>query len=162
MATAAAILRRSGTADATRRVASGGSASAAVLDEFQLRPLPHEDVFFYCKKIDNSRLVREFDPAGRGTCWRAIGVACLALGLLTGVAAPNVAGTVAGYRIQSLRAEQQRLADERRTLELQEAEMLSPQRLEKLAEDQNLVKPTSSQVVHLENRDGAVAMVKSK
>ena len=31
-------------------------------DPFQLRALPQEDVFFYCKKIDNSRLVREADP----------------------------------------------------------------------------------------------------
>ena len=33
-------------------------------DPFQLRALPQEDVFFYCKKIDNSRLVREPDPQG--------------------------------------------------------------------------------------------------
>jgi hypothetical protein len=132
-------------------------------DEFRLRVLPHEDVFFYCKKIDNSRLVREADPAARGTCWKAIGVASLVLAFLTGVAVPNVAGTVAGYRLQSLRAEAGRLSDERRALDLQEAELLSPARLQILADSQNLVKPSSAQVVHLNNRpDGSVAMVKSK
>ena len=40
-----------------------------------LRALPQEDVFFFCKKIDNSRLVREPDPKARGTCWNAIGAA---------------------------------------------------------------------------------------
>jgi len=152
MATAAAILQRTEAAEQV----------VVERDEFQLRPLPHEDVFFYCKKIDNSRLVREPDPAARGACWRAIGVASLALALLTGVLAPNVAGTVAGYRLQNLRAEQRRLADEQRSLELQEAELLSPQRLQTLADNQHLVQPSSSQVVHLNRADGTVAMVKSK
>jgi len=130
-------------------------------DPFLLRALPHEDVFFYCKKIDNSRLVREADPESRGKCWSAIGVACLALALLTGVLAPGAASTLAGYKIEVLRAEALRLADERRALELQQAELLSPQRLEKLARRQNLVTPLSSQVVHLDNHsDSAVAMVK--
>jgi hypothetical protein len=130
-------------------------------DPFLLRALPHEDVFFYCKKIDNSRLVREADPESRGKCWSAIGAACLALALLTGVLAPGAASTLAGYRIEVLRAEAHRLADERRALELQQAQLLSPQRLENLAQSQNLVTPSSSQVVHLDNHsDSAVAMVK--
>jgi cell division protein FtsL len=131
-------------------------------DPFQLRALPHEDVFFYCKKIDNSRLVREPDPQSRGACWSAIGAACVVLALLTGVLAPSVANTLAGYKLENLRAEERQLLDERRTLELQEAELLSPERLEKLAKGQNLVTPSSAQVVHLDGNkpDGAVAMVK--
>ena len=128
---------------------------------FQLRALPHDDVFFYCKKIDNSRLVREADPQSRGACWHAIGAACLILAGLTGVLAPNLAHTMAGYRLESLRAEERRLLDERRALELQEAALLSPERLEKLAKDQNLITPASDQIVHLDSHsDGAVAMVK--
>lgn len=153
-----------------RRTALAAGAEAPVVrtesariqrDPFLLRTLPQEDVFFYCKKIDNSRLVREADPESRGKCWSAIGVACLALALLTGVLAPGAASTLAGYKIEVLRAEALRLADERRALELQQAELLSPQRLEKLARRQNLVTPLSSQVVHLDNHsDSAVAMVK--
>jgi cell division protein FtsL len=84
------------------------------------------------------------------------------LALLTGVLAPSVANTLAGYKLENLRAEERQLLDERRTLELQEAELLSPERLEKLAKGQNLVTPSSAQVVHLEGNkpDGAVAMVK--
>ena len=49
----------------------------------------------------------------------------------------------------------------RRVLELEEAELLSPDRLQKLAREQNLVTPAASQVVHLETKgDGTVAMVK--
>jgi len=130
-------------------------------DPFQLRTLPYEDVFLYSKKIDNSRLVREADPQARGACWSAIGAACVALALLTSVLAPSVASTLAGYKLESLRAEERRLINERRVLQLQAAELLSPERLEKLAKGQNLVTPASGQVVHLEGKaDGTVAMVK--
>ena len=130
-------------------------------EPFRLRALPHEDVFFYSKKIDNSRLVREEDPRGRGACWSAIGAACVVLTLITGVLAPSVAGTLAGYKLESLRAEQQRLLNERRFLDLQQAELLSPARLEELAKRQNLTTPASGQVVRLEGKaDGTVAMVK--
>jgi len=130
-------------------------------DPFHLRPLPQEDVFFYCKRIDNSRLVREADPQARGACWSAIGVACFLLALLTSVLVPNVASTLAGYKLQALRVEERQLLDEKRTLELQEAQLLSPQRLEKLAEGRNLVAPFPGQVVRLNVKgDSAVAMVK--
>jgi hypothetical protein len=130
-------------------------------DPYQLRALPHEDVFFYSKKIDNSRLVREADPRSRNACWSAIGGAGLVLVLLTGVLAPSVANTLEGYKLESLRAEQRRLLNERQVLQLEEAEMLRPDRLETLAKRQDLVTPTTEQVVHLEGKgDSAVAMVK--
>lgn len=128
---------------------------------FELRALPQEDVFFYCKKIDNSRLVREHDPQAHGACWSAIGGAALVLVLLGGVLAPSVASTLAGYRLEQLRAEERRLLDERRVLELQEAELLSPDRIERLAVKQHLVTPSNGQVFHLDGKsDGAVAMRK--
>ena len=130
-------------------------------DPYRLRALPQEDVFFYCKKIDNSRLIREADPKSGGACWSAIGAAGIILALLTGVLAPSVAGTLAGYKLEALKAEERRLMDERRTLQLREAELLSPERLEKLAERQNLVTPRSGQVVRLDGNkpSSAVAMV---
>jgi hypothetical protein len=126
-----------------------------------LRALPQDDVFFFCKKIDNSRLVREPDPKATRAGWNIIGAACLAVFALALVMAPKVAGTMEGYKLESLRSEEQRLLDERRALDLQEAQLLSPERLEKLAKGQNLVTPSSNQVFHLETRpDGAVAMAK--
>jgi len=126
-----------------------------------LRALPFEDVYFRPKKMDNSKLVREADPRAGGACWSVIGVASLMLAFLGGVLAPSVANTVAGYKLESLRVEAQKLADERRTLELQEAQLLSPERLDRLAQKRNLVSPTASQVVHLERKtEGKVAMVR--
>ena len=160
MATLPAFLRRM---DTPARAAAGSRPAhlRAERDPFLLRPLPHEDVFFYCKKIDNSRLVREADPQARGACWSAIGAACVALALLVSMLAPSVAGTLAGYKLEALRAEERHLLDQRRVLELQEAELLRPDRLARLAKGQNLVTPVSGQVVRLEpSGDGAVAMVK--
>lgn len=129
-------------------------------DQYELRPFPLEDVFFYCKKIDNSRLVREADPKSSGACWSAIIAAAAIVTLLTGALVPSVANTVAGYKLEALRAEERRLIDERRTLDLEEARLLSPDRLEKLAQQHHLVTPSNGQVVHLDGKDGKLALAK--
>jgi cell division protein FtsL len=160
MATLPAFMRRM---EATRPEDGAKPAPLRVArDRYQLRALPQDDVFFFCKKIDNSRLVREPDPRAKSACWSAIGVACLAVALLAGVLVPGAASTISGYRLESLRAEERRLIDERRALDLQEAELLSPERLDQLAHNQHLVTPKSDQVFHLEGSrpDAAVAMVK--
>ena len=163
MATLPAFFRKAGSPEAGRpeQAARGPAPVLAERDPFQLRALPHEDVYFYCKRIDNSRLVREADPQARGACWSTIGVAFAILALLTGVLAPSVANTVAGYRLEDLRAEERRLVDERRGLELQEAELLSPASLDRYAKERDLTAPSPNQVVRLDGKgEGAVAMVK--
>jgi len=143
-----------GSDAATRRM-------RAVRDPFQLRALPHEHLFLYNKRIDNSRLVREADPKSRGACWSAIGAACVLGVLLTSAFAPSVATTIAGYKLEALRIEERRLMEERRGLDLQEAQLLSPARLDQLARQNNLVAPAPGQVSHLEGKpQGAVAMAK--
>jgi hypothetical protein len=140
-----------------------GSRSAdysAHRDEYQLRSLPQDSVFFFSKKIDNSRLVREPDPQAKSACWSAIGVASAAVIAMAFVLVPGALTTSSGYRLESLRAEERRLVDERRALDLQEAELLSPERLDRLARAQNMVTPKSDQVYHLDKPDAAVAMVK--
>jgi hypothetical protein len=130
-------------------------------DIFLLRALPHEDIYLYSKKIDNSRLVREADPQAGRRCASAVGAACVLLVFLCAALAPNVANTLAGYRLEKLRAAESRLLDQRRALQVQEAELLSPQRLDRLAQERGLTVPQPGQVFHLEPKgDGAVAMVK--
>jgi hypothetical protein len=62
--------------------------------------------------------------------------------------------------LEALRAEQRHLVEERRTLEFEEAIVLSPDRVRTLAEKHHLVPPSDGQVVHLDGADDAVAMVK--
>jgi cell division protein FtsL len=75
--------------------------------------------------------------------------------MLTSVLAPGVGRVLAGYQLQALESEQQRLMDERRVLELQEASLRSPARLEQLARERNLVHPQNGQIVHLDGKGGA-------
>jgi hypothetical protein len=137
------------------------TAVRAERDPFQLRPLPFEDLVFDWKRIDNSRLVREADPQSRGRCLSVIGVAGMALAMIVAVAAPRVANTLQGYTLENLRGEERRLLDDRRVLELRQAELRSPERLERLAQGRNLAPPVAGQVIHLASRpDSSVAMVK--
>jgi hypothetical protein len=126
---------------------------------FELRALPQEDVFFFCKKIDNSRLEREPDPKAPTACWSAIGAAALAVALIGGVLLPNLMSTLAGYQLEKLRAEERSLVDERHNLEWKEAELLNVNRLERLAKDRNLTPPAPGQLVHLNGKDSSVAMM---
>jgi hypothetical protein len=161
MATMPAFLGKTATAGASA-VRTAPAVARLEKDPYRLRALPLDDVLFYSKKIDNSRLVRSADPRARGACWRAVGAAGVLLVLLTGTQVPNLAGRLEGYKLEALKGEERRLLDERRTLELQEAELLSPDRLQQVAERQNLVVPKAGQVVHLDGNkpDSAFALVK--
>lgn len=162
MATLPAFLRR--TEAPARPVQAPETTRAAKpradRDPYALRALPHEDILLFCKKIDNTRLVREPDVQARGACWSVIGVAGMVLLIVTSASVPYVGSTLAGYKLETLRTEERRLIDERRNLDLEEAELLSPQRLDVIAKDKNLVPPATGQVVRLDGKDSAVAMAK--
>ena len=147
MATLAAIWKRSNA-----MAAVGESGGIREMDRYALRPLPNDDVFFYSKKIDNSRLVRQADPAAKGECWSAVGAGALLLMLGVSIAAPHVALVRAGYQLESLKVERQTLLDQRRELEVREAGLLSPARLNDIAKAHNLVSPLSNQIVHLDGQ----------
>src|SRR5205085_12626468 len=98
-----------------------GLRSAAVDYSYRVPAFANDDIYFFVKRIDNTRVVRAADPASRGTCWKLIGSVVAAAVLLVGVLTPGAYGLLAGYRIQSLHQESQRLAAERASLELEEA-----------------------------------------
>jgi cell division protein FtsL len=89
-----------------------------------------------------------------------IGAACVVFLIVTTASAPYVASTLAGYKLEALRSEERRLLDEHRNLDLQEAELLSPDRLDQIAREKHLTPPATGQVVHLDGKDSAVAMAK--
>jgi hypothetical protein len=126
-----------------------GEASAAV------RPFANEDIFFHIKRIDNSRVVRAADPQARQDCWKMIGSMVVAAVLLIVVLLPGAYSLLAGFQIQALRQEAHRLVNEQASLELKEAELLSPARMEELARDQQFVDPPSQKVVYLDGQGDA-------
>ncbi len=130
----------------------GGQAVRGMESSSHVRPFANEDIFFYVKRIDNTGLVRASDPASRGICWKLIGSVVGAAVLLIGVLLPNAYGLMAGFQIQALRQESQRMAAEQASLELQEARLLSPARMEELAREQQFSDPAPQKVVYLDGQ----------
>lgn len=141
-----------------RRTGTSRASGPRVEDAHRVRAFANEDIYFFVKRIDNSGVVREADPAARGTCWKLIGSVVAAVVMLVGVMLPSAYSLMAGYQIQSLRQEQQRLAAEQATLELQEAQLLSPERMQELAKSQQFIDPPAQKVVYLDSKGGSFAM----
>ena len=128
-----------------------------------VRAFPNEDIYFFVKRIDNSRVVREADPQARKACWQLIGSLAVAVVLLILVLMPSAYGLLFGYQVQSLRQERQRLVTEQASLEVQESRLVSPARMEELAREQQFVDPAPQKVVYLDNHDGgSLALNKGK
>lgn len=136
-----------------------GSRSRSGADPYRLRALPNEDVYFYRKQIDNSRLVRQPDPATRIRSWRWLAVSAAVTLLLAVLFSPAIYGRLAGYQIEDLKAEHSRLLVERDRLKAEEAQLLSPERLEEIARIQQFIDPSPDQVVYLNPKaDGSLAL----
>ena len=119
-----------------------------------LRAFANEDILFYVKRIDNSGVVRLADPGARARALKMAGSVFGAAVLLIFVLLPSAYGLMAGYRIQSLRQESDRLQAARASLELRESQLLSPERMEQLAREQQFVDPAPQKVVYLEDKQG--------
>jgi hypothetical protein len=164
MGTLATFFRKTDSiAIAVSQRAAREAGRARVDDPFMLRALPNDGVYFYAKRIDNSRIVRQADPAARGECWSAMGAASVLLVLGASIIAPHVGSVLAGYKVEALKQEQQMLLNEKRELEVKEASLLSPERLNDLARAHNLASPGADQVIHLDGgasqADGSYAKV---
>lgn len=151
MATLATILDRFVTAKSFEKAAPRARALEEA-DPFEVPAFPNEDVYLYVKRINNSRVVRESDPAARTVCWRLIGSSFAIAVVVIGLLLPTLYGLIAGYRMEALRQERQRLELDRAGLELQEAKLLSPARLEELARMQQFVDPAPQKVVYLDGK----------
>ena len=153
MATLATVCSRFFIKETARFAAASGSARA--VRAVPVRAFANDDIYFFVKRIDNSRLVRQTDPQAGGGCWKMIGSVGAAALLLICVLLPSAYGLLAGYQIQSLRSEAQRLAGEQASLELQEAKLVSPARMEELARQQKFNEPEPDKVVYLDSQDGS-------
>jgi hypothetical protein len=159
MATLATILDRFLTAKGLDQA----SPRPRVLEEedpFVVPAFPNEDVYFYIKAIDNSRVRREADPAARRACWKMIGSSLTIAAMVIALFLPGLYSLVAGYRLEALRQEQQRLTLDRASLEYQESKLLDPARLEELAKVQQFVDPAPTKIVYLDGKSDEVVAQK--
>ena len=148
--------------------AAGGSREAAGAQvrfggddqAYRLRSLPNEDVHFWVREIDNSRVMPQADPKSTGVCVKLMVSACLTVLLFFGVLVPTACNILAGYRINALEKQRELLLRDQYELELQEARLLSPARLAELGRIQQLVDPAPQTAIALGpvTTDGALAM----
>jgi hypothetical protein len=132
-----------------------GSAAHRTGASAAVPPFANEDIYFHIKRIDNSRVVRAIDPQARQDCWKMIGSVVAAAVLLIAVLLPGAYSLLAGFQIQELRQEAHKLVNEQASLELKEAELLSPARMQELARDQQFVDPLPQKVVYLDGQGDA-------
>ncbi len=127
-------------------------ASWARTESPRLRPIANEDVYLFVKRIDNSGVVRAADPIARQVRSRSVATAFIAAMLVIAGLVPAAYNTMAGFTLQNLRQEQAKLKQEQATLDLQEAELLSPTHLEQIAKSLKMVDPAPQAVQYLDGK----------
>jgi hypothetical protein len=80
-----------------------------------------------------------------------VGAAGIVFMIGASLIAPLVGSVLEGYKIENLKQERQSLLDQNRALDVREAALLSPGRLNELAKARNLTSPAASQIIHLDN-----------
>lgn len=115
--------------------------------------------FYFQKAIDNSRLVKVVDPKSRREI-RMFSASVAALFLLVMFYAwQHFSAVEYGYRIEAQKTERDRLVEMNRTLQLEEAGLRDPGRIDVLARQQGLVAPQPGQVVRMESDEPGTAVM---
>jgi len=117
------------------------------------RYMPGAPEIYFRKAIDNSRLVRSADPKQKREMRLFTGavVFCFLVALL--YLGQHCRSIEYGYKIEDLRAQRDQLADVNRTLELEEATLKDPERINALAGEMGLALPAVGQVHRMDDAD---------
>lgn len=121
-------------------------------DSCRLRPIANEDVFLFVKRIDNTTVVRAIDPLARRARSRSVATGFVAAMLVIAGLVPSAYNTMAGFAVQTLQHERQKLKQEQAALDLDEAKLLNPSRLEQLAKSLKMMEPIPQQVQYLDSK----------
>ncbi len=161
MATMEVVLRRAWV----EKLLGGRSAASRITatndaQDYRLRALPNEEILFWRKRIDNSRVSRKPDRGTRRAAFGLLTAAGLCVIAVLAMLAPGSYSRMAGYEIHALEQERARLLNERKLLEVEQARLASVGRLETLARRWRFVDPRPGQSIHLHAppaADGALA-----
>ena len=128
-------------------------------DIYRLRPLPNEHIHIFYKNIDNGHVRREVDKRSQSLGWKSIGGGGLAALLAIALLVPLSLTIQASYQLNALKVERQSYQHELAELELEQASILSLDKLEKLARLQKFIDPEPGKVIYLNPpSDAAYAM----
>ena len=107
------------------------------------------EVYFH-KAIDNSRLVKVEDPVrAREMRMLMVSLCCLFLFVMT-YAVQHFRSIEYDYKIASMKNERDGLYEMNRALQLEEASLRDPQRIDAIARKMGFQSPQAGQVMHLD------------
>jgi cell division protein FtsL len=105
---------------------------------------------YFTKAVDNSRLVKVEDP-GRSREMKQFGAALGCLFLLVMLFAwQHFKAIEYGYKIESLRAQRDSLVEVNRALNLEDASLRAPERIDALARQLGMQPPQAGQVIRMD------------
>jgi hypothetical protein len=148
MATLENLIEWISTTTGIREAADAGARDASE-EEFQVRALPNEDIFFYVRAIDNSRVMPQAEPRSTRAALKSIAASLACVTALILLLLPAAWNVHAGYQIHRLELEHAKLLNDAAVLEQQEAALVSPERLAELSQMQALVDPAPEELVPL-------------
>src|ERR1700710_1038969 len=90
----------------------------------RLRPLANEDVYLFVKRIDNTTVIREADPAAQRARGNSMATGFIAAVLVSPDLLPPAYNITSGFTLQRLHQEQSQLQQERAKLETAEAQLV--------------------------------------
>ncbi len=105
---------------------------------------------YFIKRIDNSRLQREVNPARRRQCFTLLSLGGVVFAAFLMLAWQHFQCVHFGYQIQQLKSQQSALVEMNRELRLEQASLADPQRIDQLARKRlGLAPPAPQQIVRL-------------
>jgi cell division protein FtsL len=114
---------------------------------------------FFAKRIDNSRIVKADDPERRKEM-RSFTIAMTMFFLLTMVYVwQHFSAIEVGYRVEAQKTQVAQLQEKNRQLELTEAQLSDPGRIDKIAKQLGLDTPQPGQVVRADGMSGTTAVM---
>jgi hypothetical protein len=142
-----------------RELADAPPAVWARTEAPRLRPLANEDVYLWVKKIDNTGVIRAVDLAARSARSQSMATGFIAALLVIAGLIPTAYNTTAGFTLQHLKVEQVQLAQRKAKLDAEQAALVSPYRLSKLAKSLKMSEPEPQQV---ETLDGTTSNAEAR
>lgn len=105
---------------------------------------------YFAKNIDNSRLVKMEDPRRNGEMKHFCAALCLLFVLVFGYTWQHFRAIEYGYQIESAKRDLSSLTEMNHALQLEEASLRDPERIDLLARRAGLVPPQPGQVMRMD------------
>jgi cell division protein FtsL len=142
-----------------RRGASVAERNRELYEQQRARRRGPTPEMFFAKHIDNSRIVKADDPDRRKEM-RSFTIAMTMFFVLTMVYVwQHFSAIEVGYRVEAQKTAVEQLQEKNRQLELSEAQLSDPGRIDKIAKQLGLEAPQPGQVVRPDGMTGTTAVM---